>query len=65
MITINGEKKEIAYDSDLLSWLGSNGIDPAKIAVEYNGEILSRADFGKIILKDGDSLEIVVFVGGG
>ena len=40
-------------------------IDPAKIAVERNGEIVPRSTLGSAPLGDGDVLEIVHFVGGG
>jgi sulfur carrier protein len=65
LIIINGEKTDIKGDMKLLSWLDFNGIDPKRIAVEYNGEILNRSDFNGIFLKDGDTLEIVIFMGGG
>ena len=35
------------------------------IAIELNGAIVSRKDYDKVTLKDGDSMEIVHFVGGG
>ena len=35
------------------------------VAVECNGQIVPRAEFGTVVLKDGDELEIVSFVGGG
>ncbi len=65
MIKVNGEEIELAEPVNLLFWLDSRGIDPLRIAVEYNGEIVSRAAIGNITLKDGDAVEIVVFMGGG
>ena len=65
MITLNGEETIVKKGMSLLSWLNSNGIEQVMVAVEYNGEILNRSDFGKIMLKDGDKLEIVKFMGGG
>jgi thiazole synthase len=41
------------------------GLDPAKIAVERNLEIVPRSRYGEIALADGDRLEIVHFIGGG
>lgn len=41
------------------------GIDPAKVAVERNLEIVPRSTFAKVRVEDGDSFEIVHFVGGG
>jgi len=65
LITLNGEETIVKKGMSLLSWLNSNGIEQVMVAVEYNGEILNRSDFGKIMLKDGDKLEIVKFMGGG
>ena len=65
MITINGEKTAVREGTDLLSWLNSSGIHPDAIAVEYNGEILRRPDFGNTVLQNGDKIEIVRFMAGG
>ena len=64
MICINGEriKKE---DIKLSSYLEENGINPQRIAVELNGEILPKSQYSNTALKDGDVVEIVNFVGGG
>lgn len=64
MICINGE----TFDKDeikLTSYLGENGINPQRIAVELNGEILPKSQYDDTVLKNGDSVEIVNFVGGG
>jgi thiamine biosynthesis protein ThiS len=41
------------------------GLEPAKIAVERNLEIVPRSQYGATALADGDRLEIVQFIGGG
>lgn len=64
MIKINGEMS----DSDgmvLSQLLLSKGYDTKRIAVELNEEIVPKAQYDSVILKDGDSLEVVTFVGGG
>ena len=48
--------------TDLIQSLGLEG---KRIAVERNGEIVPRSQFSNVSLADGDSLEIVVAVGGG
>ncbi len=45
--------------------LESLGLDPAKIAVERNLEIVPRSTYGEVALAHGDRLEIVHFIGGG
>lgn len=64
MICINGEKIE-KDEIKLSSYLEENKINPRRIAVELNGEILPKSQYGDTVLKDGDIVEIVNFVGGG
>lgn len=64
MVTINGTPTPAGGQS-LLACLTQAGYDPAKVAVERNGDIVPRAQYGQTILTDGDSVEIVQFVGGG
>ena len=64
MICINGEKIE-NNEIILSSYLEENGINPQRIAVELNGEILPKSQYSNTALKDGDVVEIVNFVGGG
>jgi thiazole synthase len=63
-LTVNGELHRVAPGSvaDLVRTLG---LDPAKVAVERNGEIAPRSQLATIAIAEGDVLEIVHFVGGG
>lgn len=63
-ITVNGEAKSIASMS-VHDFLHSIDIDPRRVAVELNMDILPKAEYQGTVLKDGDTLEIVHFVGGG
>jgi sulfur carrier protein len=63
-ITVIGKKKSVSPMS-VLQFLESIGIDQRRVAVEYNLDILPKDTYEKTILKDGDRLEIVHFVGGG
>ena len=49
----------------LAAYLAGTSYDPQRIAVERNGEIVPRRTYGETVLRDGDVLEIVSFVGGG
>lgn len=64
MICINGEKVE-KDEIKLSAYLEENGINPQRIAVELNGEILPKSLYNETVLKDGNIIEIVNFVGGG
>lgn len=65
MITINGEQKELSQDMVLQRLLEQEGYDIRRIAVEINGEIVSKTLFNDTIVKSGDCIEVVSFVGGG
>jgi len=63
-IVLNGESRAVACRTvtELLELLG---IDPRRVAVELNMEIVPKAEYGTTSLSDGDRIEIVHFVGGG
>jgi sulfur carrier protein len=63
-IIINGEDHSVPPQS-MLQLLHSLEIDPRRVAVELNREILPKADYETTPLADGDRIEIVHFVGGG
>ena len=64
MVTINGEKLNIAGKT-VAQYLLTTSYDPKRIAVERNGDIVPKAQYGQTVLQDGDRVEIVSFVGGG
>lgn len=64
VILVNGERKEVGPLS-VLGLLENLEIDPRRVAVELNLEILPKSDFETTTLQDGDRIEIVHFVGGG
>ena len=64
-ITINGERKEFSDNLNVAELLSQIGIDPRKIAVERNLQLIKRAEYDTTPLNDDDEIEIVNFVGGG
>ena len=64
-IRVNGEHKRVPGGISIVEMLNEIGIDPAKVAVERNLEIVPRSQYGRTPLADGDRIEIVSFVGGG
>jgi sulfur carrier protein len=63
-IIVNGEMETVEAVT-ILRYLETIAIDPRRVAVELNLNILPKADYGQTLLSDGDRLEIVQFVGGG
>ena len=64
-VTINGQKEALETALTVLALLQCRGLAGKRLAVERNGEIVPRSQFSNVSLADGDSLEIVVAVGGG
>ena len=64
-LTINGATRRIDGPLTVSSLLDTLRLDANRVAIEYNREVLLKADFAVVELHDGDCLEIVQFVGGG
>ena len=64
MVKINGQELNIA-GMTVLEYLATTNYDPKRIAVERNGDIVFKSQYDVTVIDDGDSLEIVSFVGGG
>lgn len=63
-LKVNGEDRETKSET-ILQLLKDLDIIPERVAVEVNLRIIKRADFENYRIKDGDTVEIVYFVGGG
>ena len=64
-IILNGEKKDIPDGITVVGLLEHLNIQHQRVAVERNEEIVKKAAYGETVLKDGDALEVVSFMGGG
>lgn len=64
-ITFNGEKEILDKDYSVLEFLTKNELSPDIVTVSLNGSILVKDDFGTTFLKAGDSVDVLMFMGGG
>ncbi len=64
MVKINGKETDAAGKT-VAEVLAETGLESGRTAVERNGEIVFRSEYDSVVLEDGDSVEIVRFVGGG
>ena len=64
MVTINGKQEEAA-GMTILAYPEQAGYTPERVVVEKNLEIIPRESLDTVLLEDGDSVEILRFVGGG
>ena len=64
-VIINGEHRRVPAGTSLARLIAEVGLDPHRVAVERNLEIVPRSTFDTVMVEDGDDYEIVHFVGGG
>ena len=64
-IRVNGEHRRVPENMSITDLLNELGLDPLRVAVERNLEIVPRSSLAAVQLEDGDDYEIVHFVGGG
>ena len=64
-VQLNGKEREVPAGLSLLGLLENLGLEPRMIVVERNREIIQRARYGEVQVGEGDTLELVHFVGGG
>ncbi len=64
-LIINGEKKYFDKSVTLIDLLSSYDLPSNKVAIEHNLEIVPKSAYKNWVLRDGDKLEIVHFIGGG
>ena len=64
-VQLNGKEREVSEGHTVFSLLESVELHPSLVVVELNREILARDSYGEFPVREGDTIEIVHFVGGG
>jgi len=64
-LVVNGKPLRCSDGLSLLGLLGELGLAPEAVVVERNAEFVQRSLYPNVVLADGDSLELIQFVGGG
>ena len=64
-ITLNGKKFNLETGSNIVNLIDKLDLNADKLAIERNLEIVPKSKFAMTIIKEGDRLEIVHFIGGG
>jgi thiamine biosynthesis protein ThiS len=64
-IILNGDRVELAGPLTVTALLSQLEIDPRRVAVEHNIVVVKRTAFDDTVIREGDQVEIVNFVGGG
>jgi sulfur carrier protein len=64
-IDFNGKNLDVDAGLSLEEFINSRKLDPSKIIVEYNTDIIDEDKWSSVTLKESDSLVVLSFVGGG
>ena len=64
-LTINGRERKLPAELPLPALLADLGVDRRLVAVAHNGDVIPRATYDDVIVRDGDRIEVVRMVGGG
>ena len=64
-VTVNGKAESLAAGTTLAQLLAQRKIRPEVVTVELNDAVVERARFGGAVLRAGDRLELVFYMGGG
>ncbi len=64
-VRLNGKDRDVEAGHSVRSLIESLELNPSLVVVELNKEILARGAYGDAPVREGDTLELVHFVGGG
>lgn len=64
-LIVNGKRLEVTEGATLTVLLNELNINPLRVAVQLNLEIVKRERYENTVLKPGDRLEIITFMAGG
>ena len=64
-LTVNGKSHEMPEGSTVAALLLQLGVDATRVAIERNQDVVPRRSYDSAVLRDGDKIEVVTFVGGG
>ncbi len=64
-LMVNGKKLEVTDGATITALLEELNINPLRVAVQLNLEIIKRERYDKTTLRAGDKLEIITFMAGG
>ena len=64
-IILNGEKEVLDQECTVLQLLQKFEMSPDIVTVSLNGEIIARSAFADVPIKNGDTIDLLMFMGGG
>ena len=64
-VVVNGQERDVSEQSTIAGLIESLGLKVGAIVVQRNDDAVERERYGDVVLAEGDSLELIRFVGGG
>ncbi len=64
-VKINGKVEDIDENMSVLDLLKTRNVEPRMVAVEVNSKMIEREEYATTVLKEGDEIEFLYFMGGG
>lgn len=65
-IQVNGNEQEVEASTSLIELIKKNDVaQPEMVSVQINGEFVDREDYNSTLIKDGDDVDFLYFMGGG
>ena len=64
-IKVNGKKERLGVGVTLHKFISDKKLNTSAVVAELNGEIIKKNNWKAVMLKNGDTLELITFVGGG
>jgi thiazole synthase len=64
-VSVNGEPRRVSAGLSITQMLAELSLDPQRVAVERNRDVVPRSSLSQVSVEEGDQYEIVHFVGGG
>jgi sulfur carrier protein len=64
-IKVNGKEEILEKGKTLSDIVEEKGVDPERVVVEYDLQIINKDEWSKTVVSDGGTVEIVSFMGGG
>ncbi len=64
-ITVNGKPRQLRAEMSVTAMLAGFEINPRLVAVAVNGDVIPKPEYERVVVRDGDAIEVVRMVGGG
>lgn len=64
-ILANGKQEQVQLPCSVAGFVAAHGWKATQVVAEYNGRVLARDEMGRVMLRNGDRLEVIVPVAGG